>query len=206
MGMFAGAVFIRNQEQLTKETLIEKFNAYMHSKGFVPCDKEQGKFNFTFAFSGKWFSVVGKEERLSFNTGYVQSAFGLPMFTADLVDSDFVELILYDADGNQKDFECIGEPYWEDEDIEEYEEEYGIKISKPKNNLSAWSAYLKEGVSLDDLQTAVDAHEVFAEDAFGDFCKLIEVDVKTLFFDGISDFEEIRTENENITELYFKKA
>lgn len=206
MGMFAGAIFIRNEQQLAKETLIEKFNASMQSKGFVPCNSEQGKFNFTFAFSGKWFSIVGTEERLSFNTGYAKTVFQMPMFTADLVDSDFVELVLYDADGNQKDFEYIGEPYWGDEDIEEYEEEYGVKTEKPKHNLSAWSPYLKEGISLDDLQRAVDAHEVFAEDAFGDFCKLIEVDVKTLFFDGISDFEEIRTENENITELYFKKT
>ena len=53
MGMFAGAVFIRNEQQLTKETLIEKFNAYMQSKGYQACDEEQGKFKFTFAFSEK---------------------------------------------------------------------------------------------------------------------------------------------------------
>ncbi len=206
MGMFAGAIFIRNEQQLTKEALIEKFYAYMQSKGYQACDKEQGKFNFTFAFSGKWFSIVGTEEKLAFNTMYAKNAFRLPMFTADLVDSDFVEMVLYDVDGNQQDNEYIGEPYWGDEDIEACEEEYGTEFSKPETNLSAWSPYLKEGISLDEFQNALNAHSVFAEDAFGDFCELIEVDVKTLFFDGISAFEENRTENENITELYFKKV
>ena len=195
MGMTSGAVFIRNEQQLTKEQLIEKFTASMQEKGYTACDEEQAKFNFIFAFSGKWFSIVGTEERLSLNTSYAKNAFGLPMFTADLVDSDFVELVLYDGDGNLQDHEFIGEPYWGDEDI------FG-----DATDISAWSAYLKEGVTLDDFQTAVDAQEIFAEDAFGDFCELIELDVKTLFFDGISAFEERRTENENITELYFKKV
>ena len=35
MGMFAGAVFIRNEQQLAKEALIEKFTAYMQSKGYA---------------------------------------------------------------------------------------------------------------------------------------------------------------------------
>ena len=45
MGMFAGAVFIRNEQQLTKEQLIEKFTEYMQSKGYEACDSEEANLS-----------------------------------------------------------------------------------------------------------------------------------------------------------------
>ena len=172
MGMFAGAVFIRNEEQLTKEQLIEIFTASMQEKSYTACDEEQAQRHFAFAFSGKWFSICGTEEELPMNLKFADTAFQkFPMFTADLVDSDFVEICLFDADDNITDHRCIGEPYWGDEDI------FG-----DATDISAWSAYLKEGVTLDDLLEAVDAQEVFAESAFDAFGELIELD-SNLFFD-----------------------
>ncbi len=194
MGMTIGAVFIRNEQQLTKEQLIEKFNAYMQSRGYAPCDSEEANLNFAFAFSGKWFSICGTEEELPLNLKFADAAFEkFPMFTADLVDSDFVEICLFDTDDNITDHRCIGEPYWGDEDI------FG-----DETDISAWSTYLKEGVTLDDLQEAVDAQEVFAESAFDTFGELIELD-SNLFFDkeALEFSEELRN---FVTTLYFKKV
>jgi len=194
MGMFAGAVFIRNEQQLTKEQLLEIFTVSMQEKGYTACDEKQAQRHFAFAFSGKWFSICGTEEELSTNLKFADTAFEkFPMFTADLVDSDFVEICLFDADGNITDHRCIGEPYWGDEDIFE-----------DATDISAWSAYLKEGVTLNDLQEAVDAQEVFAESAFDAFGELIELD-RNLFFDkeALEFSEELRN---FVTILYFKKA
>ena len=90
----------------------------MQEKGYTACDEEQAQRHFAFAFSGKWFSICGTEEELPMNLKFADTAFKkFPMFTADLVDSDFVEICLFDTDGNITDHRCIGEPYWGDEDI-----------------------------------------------------------------------------------------
>lgn len=188
MGMFAGTVFIRNEEDQAKEMLIEKFNQYMNKNGYIPSDSDNAERKYCFAFpEGKWFALVTSEEELPGKGSLCAKAFDAYTIAADLVDSDFVVLELYQPDGISIDHETIGEPYWGDEDM------FG------ESDLPQWFRFLKAGVSEEELTAALNDQEVFAESAFSKFGELIEMDASPLWLD------KNNPEEDTTVILYFKK-
>ena len=186
MGMFAGAVFIRNEENKSKETVIAELQKYMDSKGYAVSDAENAKVKYCFSFpEGKWFAFTFREEELRGQGSFLAKAFQSDAVSADLCDSDFVELELFQPDGKSIDHEIIGTPYWDEPMYDE--------------DISKWFKFLKEGVSQEELETAVNESSVFAEDAFSNFAKLLDMKASPLWVD-IDNPEEDSAEM-----LYFKK-
>lgn len=188
MGMFAATVFIRNEKQLAKQQVISEVSQYMKSQGFVQCDKSQAEKIYSFAFpEGQWFAMASEEEKLVHDAVFCAKILQSHVLTADLVDSDFVMLELYNANGIRIDQQCIGTPYWEDGE------------SEKEIDIANWIPFLKQDATPENLITALQANEVFAEDAFGAFGELIELDIKPLYM-GFGDIAPIEEVN-----LYFKK-
>lgn len=188
MGVFATTVFIRNEKQLLKEQVLSEVSQYMESQGFVQCDKNRAEKTYSFGFpEGKWFAMGSNEQKLVRDAKFCTQVFHSHVLTANVVDSDFVLLELYHANGTSIDEQCIGTPYWD-----EGESEKEIDVTN-------WIPFLKQGVTAENLITALQANEVFAEDAFGTFGELIELDIKPLYMGwvDIAPIEEIN--------LYFKK-
>lgn len=176
MGMFAGAVFIRNEENQSKEALLEKFSQYMNNNGYIPSDSDSAQRKYCFAFPDrKWFALVTTEEELPGKGALCAKAFNAYTAAADLVDDDFIVLELFQPDGMSIDYEIIGEPYWDEPMFEE--------------DISEWFRFLKEGASEEELSSAVQ------EDLFDTFSELIEMDNNPLWLD----------KDEADVILYFKK-
>lgn len=180
MGMFAGAVFVRNEENKSKETIIAELQNYMNSKGYEISDAENAKVKYCFSFpEGKWFAFTFREEELRGQGSFFAKAFQSYAVSADLVDDDFIEFELIQPDGKGIDHQYIGEPYWEEPIFEE--------------DISKWFRFLKKGVSEKDLISAVE------EDSLPEFSSLIELDDNPLFLD-------LENPEENSAEMfYFKK-
>ncbi|MBD5144145.1 MAG: hypothetical protein HDT22_11160 [Ruminococcus sp.] len=188
MGVFAATVFIRNEKQLAKQQVISEVSRYMESQGFVQCDKNQAEKTYSFGFpKGKWFAMGSNEQELVGNAKFCTKVFDSCVLTANVVDSDFVLLELYNSNGTNIDHQCIGTPYWEEEE------------SEKEIDVTNWIPFLKQGVPEEYLITALQAQEVFAEDAFGKFGELIELDIKPLYM-GWGELAPIEKIN-----LYFKK-
>ncbi|MDE5737475.1 MAG: hypothetical protein K2H93_03825 [Oscillospiraceae bacterium] len=188
MGVFAATVFIRNEKQLSKEQVLSEVSQYMKSQGFVQCDKNQAEKTYSFGFpEGKWFGMGSREEELVRNAKFCTQVFHSHVLTANVVDSDFVLLELYNSNGTSIDQQCIGTPYWDEEE------------SEKEIDVTNWIPFLKEGVPEEYLIAALQANEVFAEDGFGIFGELIELDIKPLYMSWgeLAPIEEIN--------LYFKK-
>lgn len=189
MGMFASTVFIRNEEKLTKEQIISELTEYMKSKSYIQSDESHAEETYCLAFpDGKWFAMGSSEQALYATAKYCTQIFHAYVMTANLVDSDFVMLELLSPEGHVIDRQTIGTPYWE----EEFEEE------SKETDVSNWISFLKQGITPEDLISALQAQEVFAEDAFGKFGDLIELDTDPLYI----EWNEI---SEEVTSLYFRK-
>ena len=188
MGVFAATVFIRNEKQLLKEQVISKVSQYMEAQGFVQCDKSQTEKTYSFGFpEGKWFGMGSNEQKLVDDAKFCTQVFYSHVLTANVIDSDFVLLELYNSNGTSIDQQYIGTPYWEEEE------------SEKEIDVTNWIPFMKQGVTVENLITALQANEVFAEDAFRTFGELIELDIKPLYmgWGEIAPIEEIN--------LYFKK-
>ena len=171
MGMFSGAVFVRNEENKTKETIIAELQNFMNEKGYEISDAENATKKYCFSFpEGKWFAFTFREEELRGKGNFLAKAFQSYAVSADLCDSDFVELELFQPD----------EPMFEED-------------------ISNWFRFLKEGVSQEELETAVNESDVFAENAFSAFAKLLDMEASPLWLD-LDEPEKYSAEM-----LYFKK-
>ena len=180
MGMFAGAVFVRNEENKLKETIIAEFQKFMKTKGYESSDAENAKVKYCFSFpEGKWFAFTFREEELGGEGSFLAKAFQSYAVSADLVDDDFIEFELIQPDGTSIDHQIIGMPYWDEPMYEE--------------DISKWFRFLKEGASGEELTSAVE------ENSLPKFSSLIELDDNPLFL----DLDE--PENYSAEMMYFKK-
>lgn len=186
MGMFAGAVFVRNEEKKTKEIIIAELKKYLDTKGYETSDADNANLKYCFSFpEGKWFAFTFREEELRGQGSFFAKAFQSDAVSADLCDSDFVELELFQPDGRSIDHQTLGTPYWDEPMFEE--------------DISKWVKFLKAGISQEELENAVNEDSVFAEDIFSEFASLLDMDSSPLYLDREnpeSDFSQM---------LYFKK-
>ncbi|MBR1528883.1 MAG: hypothetical protein IJ642_06245 [Oscillospiraceae bacterium] len=180
MGMFAGAVFIRNEKNKSKETIIEEFQKFMNVKGYEISDSENAEEKYCFSFpEGKWFAFTFPENVPSGEGGFLARCFQSYTASADLVDDDFIDFALYQPDGACIDHEIIGTPYWDEPMFDE--------------DISQWFRFLKDEASQEALASAVE------EDLLEEFSQLIELDHNPLFLD-LDNPEKYSAEM-----IYFKK-
>ncbi len=180
MGMFSGTVFIWNEKHQSKEDLLTEFQQYMEKSDYFPADAEHAEKNFCFAFpQGSWFALVSNPEELRGKGNFCAEAFQKYAVSAELVDSDFVELLLFQPDGTCIDRKYIGTPYWEEEE--------------KSTNIQQWEKFLSSGNKPEDLEKALQREEIFAEDAFNAFAMCLDMDISPLWLEKDSPQEEMAT-------------
>ncbi|MBQ1434164.1 MAG: hypothetical protein IIZ09_13810, partial [Ruminococcus sp.] len=141
------------------------------------------EISYALAFSGdrSWVTVLTEESTdTRKEASELAKNLGLQVLSAELVDSDFAELTLYEKSGAAVDTMFLGEPYFE-----EYPEPSPLK----------WQTLL--GIDWAKVEEIQSKDRTFAEEALSEFGEVIGCENMLLEFDGADD---------DAVRLYFKKA
>ena len=183
MGRSLTSNHIFNAEKLTKAQFKKKFTDMMKAKGYTSAKADDGEISYALAFSGdrSWVTVLTEE---SANTRKEASELaknlGLQVLSAELVDSDFAEITLYEKSGAAVDTIFLGEPYFEE---------------SPEPSPLKWQTLLNiDWAKVEEIHSK---DHTFADDALCEFGEVIGCENMLLEFDGADD---------DAVRLYFKKA
>ena len=183
MGRSLTSNHIFNAEKLTKAQFKKKFTDMMKAKGYTSAKADDGEISYALAFSGdrSWVTVLTEESTdTRKEAAGLAKNLGLQVLSAELVDSDFAELTLYEKSGAAVDTIFLGEPYFE-----EYPEPSPLK----------WQTLL--GIDWTKVEEIQQGDYTFADDALCEFGEVIGCENMLLEFDGVDD---------DAVRLYFKKA
>lgn len=190
MGMTSAAVFIRNKDKCTRSQLIKRLCGYMKADGLVKTDEEGAEISVTLAFSKKkgvkWFALrnadfTGDEQLLRDEAKKYANIFDTDTVSALLIDSDFIILSHYDAEGKLVGSGALGTPYGKDE---------------AENDTAFWTDLIG-GHTEEELNAAIHYESAFAEDILAETGKLADMDVSLLYCDESDD---------RLVNLYFGRA
>ena len=183
MGRSLTSNHIFNAEKLTKAQFKKKFTDMMKAKGYTSAKADDGELCYALFFSGdrSWVTVLTEESTdTRKEASELAKNLGLQVLSAELVDSDFAELTLYEKSGAAVDTMFLGEPYFE-----EYPEPSPLK----------WQTLLNiDWAKVEEIQSK---DHTFADDALCEFGEVIGCENMLLEFDGADD---------GAVRLYFKKA
>ena len=183
MGRSLTSNHIFNAEKLTKAQFKKKFTDMMKAKGYTSAKADDGEISYALAFSGdrSWVTVLTEESTdTRKEAAGLAKNLGLQVLSAELVDSDFAELTLYEKSGAAVDTMFLGEPYFD-----EYPEPSPLK----------WQTLLNiDWAKVEEIQSK---DYTFADDALCEFGEVIGCENMLLEFDGADD---------DVVRLYFKKA
>ena len=183
MGRSLTSNHIFNAEKLTKAQFKKKFTDMMKAMGYTSAKADDGEISYALAFSGdrSWVTVLTEESTdTRKEASELAKNLGLQVLSAELVDSDFAELTLYEKSGAAVDTMFLGEPYFE-----EYPEPSPLK----------WQTLLNiDWAKVEEIQSK---DHTFADDALCEFGEVIGCENMLLEFDGADD---------DAVRLYFKKA
>ncbi len=183
MGRSLTSNHIFNAEKLTKAQFKKKFTDMMKAKGYTSAKADDGELCYALFFSGdrSWVTVLTEESTdTRKEASELAKNLGLQVLSAELVDSDFAELTLYEKSGAAVDTMFLGEPYFE-----EYPEPSPLK----------WQTLLNiDWAKVEEIHSK---DHTFADDALCEFGEVIGCENMLLEFDGVDD---------DAVRLYFKKA
>lgn len=191
MGMSASCILVRNAKHDTKETLLQRLRDRMSAEGYAETDAAGAKITLRMQFpaEGQWFAIGESEENPAAakrDAVLAVKAFGTEVISAELVDSDFVLMTLFSADGHTAGVISVGEPYW-GRDGEDYD---------------AFAACAPEGTTADAIRKICEGGDVFAEDGFANLGELMDFDSEVLW----TEWDETDPAAEEFAVLHFQKT
>jgi len=193
MGMTFTTIQIQNRNQLKPEQFIKGLSTYMKANNFVPATEEdaEASFELTFSKDRRWVSFClpeneycGKE---AIETAQeIAKAIKSTCITADVIDSDFVEINLFNEIGQDKVY--VGTPY-------------GMEPETKQRNLDFWKPLLVENYTLEQLQEIWNGDYIFKEEALLKMAPLLGLDKELM-----AESPKIKPEDFDTLTLHLKKA
>lgn len=185
MGRFSNGLVIK------KTDFVNVFTELMKKRGYVPCDESAAELSYFVEQGGEWAALAGADytdnpSRASSDAAFIAKELNVPLFSVEVVDSDFAILNLNGSEVIVGDGEA-----------------YGIEDA-PSADRTVWEPLLTNG-TFEELSDIWEDDEVFVEDTLCKSAPLFGIDPPTLIVPDYRDFTE-DTDNKNVAALYFRKV
>ena len=180
MGRSLTNIHLYNSEKLTKTQFKKKFTDAMKAKGYTKANADDGELCYALVFSEnrRWVTVLSEENTdTRKEAAELAKSLDLQVLSAELVDSDFAELTLFDKSG-AVDTMFLGEPYFDE---------------VPEPSPLKWQTLL--GIDWSKVEEIQQGDYTFADDAVCEFGEVIGCE------NMLAEYGD-----DSAVKLYFKKA
>ena len=202
MGTMLSTIQLKNQQQLSRETIEIRIRDYLQKKGWQPVGKKSGAINYSIVFSdGDWITLTstaytleaafeGEEQVVQelarvFNTCCIQTI---------VYDSDILFLVLVDGETGEVDRVAVGNVLEEDLD--------GSKFTLASGNQACWQPLLVSGATWEQLIDTWRKPYTLVEDALAQTALLLGMEPKRATVD-YSYWEEVAQDDPAVTVDYY---
>ena len=203
MGMSFSTIQIKNKQKAAPKQFQKVFCEYMEKNGFIPTDDKDAELSYCLAFSDKsdWVTLCSADDDAAAvreDAPKLAKMLHTYCVVTSIWDSDTMELNLFGALTDERDYVLAGRPPWGDDETPDLP--FGGKGMQKQ-----WEPLLVNDATWEQLKEIWNADYIFEEEAFSIMAPLLGMDSNNIMMD-YRICEEVLPDSPNIVTLHFKHA
>lgn len=202
MGTMLSTIHLKNQQQLSRETIETRVREHLQKKGWQPVEKNRGAINYSIVFSdGDWITLTSTAYTLeaAFEDEHqmvqeLARVFNACCIQTTIYDSDILFLVLVDGETGKVDRVAVGNVLEEELD--------GSKFTLASGNQACWRPLLASGATWEQLVDTWRKPCTLVDDAFVKTALLLGMEPQRVMAD-YRYWEEVAKDDPDVTAYYY---